>query len=219
MELSTGRGVSSVFVMTATVPIAENDVPPCPNRIRFALLLKHVEADLLRAARRLCRGNEDRAQDVVQETLLRAFAACCSGQWDLGRASFRQARSYLLQTATNHYINTYWRRRKWEADVSVDDLTWNGETAPTSLRARAADVPGMTLAADTMDETIEAALSTLPENQRIIVLLVDVEERTYEQAAMLLEIPTGTVRSRLARARASLRERLHGFAAERRWIP
>jgi RNA polymerase sigma-70 factor, ECF subfamily len=76
------------------------------------------------------------------------------------------------------------------------------------MRSRSAsDDEDATIARLTLG-TVEAALRSLPEDQRTVVLLVCVEEMSYAQAAAVLEIPVGTVMSRLARGRATLRQLL-----------
>ncbi len=188
------------------------------TRAAFAALAARCEADLLRVARRLCRGNEDKAQDFVQDALVRAYVAYREGKFDMN-ASFPETRGYLLRTVTNLFINDYRRHLKWDAGTDVDTLTAGGETGPEQTRARAADIPGYQLEGSALDEPLETALAVLSDASRLVVMLVDVEERTYEEAARLLEVPIGTVRSRLARARQQLRELLYTYAIERRLIP
>ena len=212
MELFTGGKASRCFV-------TENPPCPCANRARFARLVAATEGDLLRTARRLCSGNTDQAQDLVQETLVRAYSACVSGGWDLANAPFLAARSYLLRTATHLYINLFWRRRKWDAGLTVDELTFGGEAGPAATHAAAFDIPGAMLDAEGFDAPIEQALAALPTEQRLAVYFVDVQGGTYDEAAAAFGVPIGTIRSRLARARAVLREKLREFAQERRLIP
>jgi RNA polymerase sigma-70 factor (ECF subfamily) len=184
------------------------------RRERFARLAMTYEADMLRTARRLTGGNEDRAQDVVQDSLVRAYAAFLDGQFD--DAEPARARAYLLRIVTNLFINDYRRRTKWEAGVDVDTLTAGGETGPEATHAAAGDVPGAALLSGTLDEALERALEMLSDGLRLAVLLVDIQEYTYEEAAAALKVPVGTIRSRLARARFQLQESLRSWAQERR---
>ena len=84
------------------------------------------------------------------------------------------------------------------------------------------DDPSATLLARSFDSEIRDALLILSGEYRLILLLVDIEEMTYDEAATVLACPVGTVRSRLSRARQALRERLtayareHGYFRERR---
>jgi RNA polymerase sigma-70 factor (ECF subfamily) len=67
----------------------------------------------------------------------------------------------------------------------------------------------------TLDESLERALAALPDALRLTVILVDMQDLSYQEAAEKLDVPVGTVRSRLARARFQLAERLQGWAQER----
>lgn len=174
------------------------------RRTDFSALARVHEPDLLRAARRLCRGNEDRAQDLVQDALIRAYEAYAGGKFREGL----NARAWFLRILTNLYINDYHRRRRHSAEIDLDTLTSAGDTGPEAARAAPADVPGETLLAGTLDESLEAALATLSEGLRLCVLLVDIEGLDYAEAAKALHIPVGTVRSRLSRARLQLHAQL-----------
>jgi RNA polymerase sigma-70 factor (ECF subfamily) len=190
-------------------------------------MARRCEADLLRTARRLCgpaHGGEDRAHDLVQDALLRAYEAFLDGQYAdppveaaLTEAQRRRERAWLLRTLTNGFINEYRRRRKWEAGVTVDEVTAGGRLAPQpDLRAASRDTPGEALLAKALDEPLERALLSLSEGLRLCVVLVEIEGLDYAEAAMVLGIPLGTVRSRLSRARLQLQALLDKYGRERR---
>jgi len=183
-------------------------------RRQFMAIADRYMADLLRAARRLCGGNDDMAHDLVQETLLKGYAAFIDGKFQEGG----NMRAWLHRILTNHFINDYRRRTKWDAGVTVDTLTAGGEVGPASTRAAGGDVPDTALLARTFDEPLERALQTLSEALRTAVLLVDVEEYSYEEAARAMAVPVGTIRSRVARARYQLQELLHAYGRERRLV-
>jgi len=185
------------------------------RRAAFAALARAQETNLIRASRRLCRGDDDRAQDLVQDTLLRAYEAFAAGRFQEGAAT---PWPWLLRILTNLFINDYNRRRKWDAGVGLDTLTASGESGPTETHAPAADIPGQALLAATLDEELEKALASLPEGMRVCVVLVDMEGLEYAEAAKILSIPIGTVRSRLARARMLLYDRLQDYARRKRLI-
>ncbi|MDX1933212.1 MAG: sigma-70 family RNA polymerase sigma factor [Capsulimonadales bacterium] len=184
------------------------------ERERFAQIAKQCEAALMRAALRLCRGGNDCAQELVQEALVRGYEAFRAGKF---REGFSPS-AWLTRILTNNFINEYRRKQKWDAGVDVDTLTAGGEVGPESTRARASEVPESALLEGEFDEPLEKALNALPEGLRIVVLLVDVEERSYQEAAELLKIPVGTVRSRLSRARYALQDMLKEYARNRRII-
>jgi len=203
---------SNVF----SVQHAAHDAPDL-LRERFATVAARCEATLMRSAHRLTRGDDDRAQDLLQETLVRVYVACRAGKFDLD-VSPAESCAYLRRALMNLFINQYRRHIKWDAGIDVNTLTAGGETGPAQTRARSADVPGETQLRETLDEELECALDALSDASRLAVILVDIEEHTYEEAARLLEVPIGTVRSRLARARQQLRELLYTYAQERRIV-
>lgn len=143
---------------------------------------------LYRVARRMgCTAEE--AEDVVQTTLVKAYQA-----WE--RFDGRHLRSWLIRILRNERLMLL---RGAHPTESLDE--------PHALEA--ADQPfwdevSWKLAADRIKEEMER----LPEVYRMTVHLCDVEELTYEEAAEVMEVPIGTVRSRLFRARAMLRKRL-----------
>ena len=184
------------------------------RRAEFAVLVGEHEAAMLRTARRLCRGDDDRAQDVVQDALIRAYEAYSGGKFRAGL----NVRAWFLRILTNLYINDYHRRRKWEAAIDIDTLTSAGEAGPETLHAQPADVPGVALLESTLDEPLERALATLSDSLRLCVLLVDVEGLDYAEAALALGVPIGTVRSRLSRARYQLHALLSKYARQHGYL-
>jgi RNA polymerase sigma-70 factor (ECF subfamily) len=198
--------------MISMVRSGRGSIPP--ERERFAEIARRSEAALMRAALRLCRGGHDCAQELVQEALVRGYEAFRKGMFREGYSP----QAWLTRILTNYFINAYRRAAKWDAGVDVDTLTAGGEVGPPATHARQAEVPDAVLLDGTFDEQLERALNTLPEALRIVVLLVDVEEMSYAEAAEALRIPVGTVRSRLSRARYMLQDLLKEYAKERRLI-
>ena len=182
-----------------------------PPRERFATMVASCEGYLLGHARRLVRGDDDRAQDLVQDALVRAYEALLAGKF---REGFRPC-GWLGRILTNHFLNEWRRTRKWDAGITVDALTAGGEIGPASTRAPGVDAQ---LTDTLLDEALENALAQLPEALRITVVLVDIEEYSYAEAAQVLGVPVGTVRSRLFRARFTLQERLAYVAREKGWV-
>ncbi len=181
------------------------------KRREFALMARTHETALVRASVRLCRGRHDRAQDLAQDTLVRAYQAYLDGRFQHGASAW----PWLLRILTNLFINDLNHRRRWDADVDLDTLTLSGNAGPAQTHAAPADVPGMDLLARTLDEELEQALLRLSDSLRVCVLLTDMEGLSYEETAQALGIPIGTVRSRLARARMKLHDLLQDFAKRR----
>lgn len=189
-----------------TNPTDEQGIPAC--RAAFNRLLEQHEATVLRAARRMSGGNEDRAQDLTQDTLVRAYEAWLAGRFQQDT----NARAWLLRILTNLFINDYRRRKKWQADVAWEDVQERGPSPLETVRARPEETPEAALLTDLLDEPIERALASLAEGLRLCVVLVDIEGLEYGETAALLHVPIGTVRSRLARARLQLRNQLREYA-------
>jgi RNA polymerase sigma factor (sigma-70 family) len=149
----------------------------------------HILEQQIPALRRYAYGltrDHDAADDLVQDCLERALS-----RWLLHRKG-SDLTAWLFTILRNLYIDRYRASRRRGQHTSIDD---------------ALELP---VAAE-QDRTIEArnafaALDLLPEEQRSILLLIGVEDLSYEQAAQVLELPIGTVMSRLSRARQRLRE-------------
>ncbi len=179
------------------------------RRAAYQGVIAAQEAYLLRAATQMCRGRRDDAQDLTQETLIRGYEAFIEGRFAEGT----NARAWLMRILTNLYLNET-RRLKWRSEVDLEKLVREQSGAIAALQSPASDRPDAALLGGVLDEPLERALSALTEELRLSVLLVDVEEFTYAEAALILDIPVGTVRSRLWRARQLLQAALRDYAQE-----
>lgn len=177
------------------------------RRRDFARLIEEHQTTLLRSARRLCSGGEDQAQDLVQDALIRGYRAYLAGRFEEGT----NARAWLLRILTNLYFTEYQRHKRWDAGVDLDTLTGEGDTGPDALRAKETDRPEDVLLANSLDEPLELALKKLPDDLQTCVILVDIEELSYDEAATIMEVPVGTIRSRLFRARQKLHALLYSY--------
>jgi RNA polymerase sigma-70 factor (ECF subfamily) len=180
------------------------------RRTVFERLAREHATELYGAALRLAR-NPDDAHDLAQDALVRAYAAFDAF------APGTNFRAWLLRILTNCYITLY-RRRQRVVLVAWDDLTDANDAGPAATHGASRDEPEAALLARALDREIEAALSQLSEGVRLTVLLVDMEELSYEEAAAALEVPVGTVRSRLNRGREQMRGFLKEYARERRLV-
>ena len=151
----------------------------------FHNLIEDEIPRLRRYARALTRSS-DRADDLVQETLLRAIAK--AHLWQTGT----DIRAWLFTIMHNHYVNMVRRAMREEATVGIEQMS-------SSLVATADPTASRQL------RELERALACLPGNQREVILLVGLEGMSYETAAQILSVPVGTVRSRLSRGRDTLR--------------
>ena len=162
--------------------LEERTVEPegaCP-----ADLLAYIPA--LRRYATMLAGNRTAADDIVQEALTRAIEHL--DRFKPGT----NLRAWLIAIVRNFYLNAYARRRRERAWSSAEE-----ELALTpSIMASQADRVAL--------NELWSALDSLPAEQREVILLVAVEGLSYEEAAAVMRVPIGTIRSRLNRARAKL---------------
>lgn len=157
---------------------------------------------LYRVARSLSRGDAD-AEDLVQETVLRAYRA-------IERFDGRYPRAWLLTIMRNANIN---RARKKRPDLLSDpDLTFEQTEGENDQDQR----PEALIVEPVFEAVIEDAYRSLPDSFRQVVDLVDLNGLPYQEAADLLDIPVGTVMSRLHRARKRMRDQLVANGVTRR---
>jgi len=144
-------------------------------------------AILYRVARRLTH-SEDEASDLVQQTLMKAFQA-----WS--RFDGRYLRSWLIQILRNENLMRLRSSGKHE-EVELDDQIAIDEPFWDEVHWRA------------QVHRVLIELDRLPEEFKLAVTLCDIEQMSYEEAALAMEVPIGTVRSRLSRGRALIRSRI-----------
>ncbi len=152
------------------------------------------------------------AEDLVQETCLRAFRFF--DKFEPGT----NCKAWLLSILRNLFINRY--RQKRQAPEMVD---WEKiDQVYDSIVAQHADAeksgPEELLFSQVMDQEVEQALKGLPEEFRTAIILVDIEELSYEEAAKVMECPVGTIRSRVSRGRRMLQVALKEYALKRGMI-
>lgn len=165
---------------------------------------------LLRVARMLTH-DEHSAEDLVQETMMRAFRHI--GSFQPGT----NMKAWLMTILRRTHVDLYRRASRSVEAGSLDALAFE----PAGGQAASEEVvwPEPEAILERFDdETIESALRELPEPMRWVLLLVDVEQLSIEEAAKTLEVAPGTVKSRASRARARLREHLQPLAIQRGWV-
>ncbi len=149
--------------------------------------------------------DEDDANDLVQDTYLKAFRFINS--FERGT----NAKAWLFRILKNSFINDYRRKSREPSKVDYQDVettynsTEDAETeATTDLRTETVQ--------DMIGDEVANALNSLPVDFKTVIILCDIEGFTYEEMAKILDIPIGTVRSRLHRARNLLKEKLKTYA-------
>jgi len=166
------------------------------KRAEFAAIARQYEGALLRTAKRMCGSDHDLAQDIVQDTLVAAYRAYLDGRFD-----GRHPNAWLTRILTNSFL---YSRRQNRTDSGLDgEMIPNTEANDVSWSSKIPS-PDRNLLEGAFSEPLERALMSLPESQRLCVLLADVEELPYTEVAEALGVPIGTVRSRLARARMQM---------------
>jgi RNA polymerase sigma-70 factor (ECF subfamily) len=171
--------------------------------------MQYMDA-LYTAALRLTHNPAD-AEDLVQETYLKAYRAY--GGFEEGT----NLRAWLYRILTNTFINNYRskKRRPDETDIDeIEDLYLYKRLG--GLEAAAAGRSAEDELLDWFsDSEVKEAVEALPEQFRMAVLLSDVEGFSYKEIAEILDIPIGTVMSRLHRGRKALQRQLYEFAKSR----
>lgn len=167
--------------------------------------LVHLDA-LYRVALRLT-GNAADADDLVQDTMLKAYRA-----WDQFEPG-TNARGWLLTILRNAFINEYRRKRRQPEAVDVDAV----EPFAVFPDIQEEDPQGAFFDRIVDDEVLRA-IDQLPEAFRETLVLSDVEGLSYQEIARVLEVPVGTVKSRLFRARQMLQAKLYQYAVSMGYI-
>ncbi len=167
--------------------------------------LVHLDT-LYRVARRLT-GNATDADDLVQETMLKAYRA-----WDQYEKG-TNAKGWLLTILRHAFINEYRRRMRHPETVDVNAIE------PFAVFEDLQDEdPQGSFFDRIVDDEVLRAIDQLPEQFRETVVLSDVEGMSYEDVARILQVPVGTVKSRLFRARRMLQSKLYSYAVSMGYI-
>ena len=177
--------------------------PAPPDAEDFSAEALQFLGPLFATAMRLTRNRAD-AEDLVQDTFVKAFRS--SGQFKRGT----NLRAWLYTILHNTWRN---RRRDASRDAVEVDSEQVEQAAAGPGGGEPADTPERILMRSTLDADLQAALDELPDAFRQAVWLRDVEEFTYAEIAEMLNVPIGTVMSRISRGRRMLFERLSSTAA------
>jgi len=171
--------------------------------------MEHMPS-LYSAALRMTRNPAD-AEDLVQETYLKAYR---------GFGGFQEGtnlKAWLYRILTNTYINRYRQQQRRPDETELDGME------DFSLFQRIGGLEAVVASRSAEDELMDLfteqevkdAVEALPEQFRLAVLLADVEGFAYKEIAEILDVPIGTVMSRLHRGRKALQKRLYDFARAR----
>ncbi len=169
----------------------------CGNTSAYNGLVVKYQRQVYNLAYRML-GNAEDAGDLVQDTFLRAYSAL---------ASFRQDASFLtwLYKITSNLCIDNLRSRKSRSALSLDAEMEEGREPAASHRQAS---PEDTVIRDAVKDVVHHAILNLPEKYRAVVVMRHLQEMSVEDIAVTLDLPTGTVKTHLFRAREMLRERL-----------
>lgn len=165
------------------------------ERAERALYDAHVDR-VFRLCYRLANGDRHRAQDFTQETFARAFDRLegFRGESALG--------TWLHTIAVSVSLNGMRRVKRWhERETALEEAPQIGVAEPR--------------AEPDLKRRLRSAIEGLPEHYRVVFVMYDMEGYTHEEIGAVLELPVGTSKARLSRARARLRDQLAEFAADR----
>jgi RNA polymerase sigma-70 factor (ECF subfamily) len=175
--------------------------------------MEHMPS-LYTAALRMTRNPAD-AEDLVQETYLKAYRAFDSFQ------EGTNLRAWLYRILTNTFINSYRSKKRRPEQVDVDEV--EDLYLYRRLGALEAAAAGRSAEDEVLDlftdDDVKHALESLPEQFRMAVLLADIEGFSYKEIADIMDIPIGTVMSRLHRGRRALQKALFEFGLDRGLVP
>ena len=167
-------------------------------------------AQLFSTALRMTRSRSD-AEDLVQETYIKGWRSFHTFQ------EGTNLRAWLFRIMTNTYINKYNAQKRKGTEVELDDI----EELFLYKRLGSIDQSQLSSSAEDQmlelftDDEVKNALEELPEDFRVPVLLSDVDGFSYKEIAEMLEIPIGTVMSRLHRGRKAMQKMLYEYARDR----
>lgn len=152
--------------------------------------------------------NEEDANDLVQETYLKAYRFI--DKYDEGT----NAKAWLFKIMKNAFINQYRKKSKRPTQVDYEEVVGYHEEEEDTSFSSYLDLR-QEIYQDMMGDEITTAINALPVDFRTVILLCDIEGFKYEEIAKIVDIPIGTVRSRLHRARQMLKEKLREYATKK----
>ena len=162
---------------------------------------------LFKSALRMTRSVED-AEDLLQETYLKAY------KYYARFSEGTNFKAWLFKIMKNTFINSYRKKKLQPPKVDFDDVHEGLEETLADKAHASLDDPENWLMAVEMDHEVREALVSLPHDYKMVVLLADLEGFAYKEIAEMLDIPIGTVMSRLHRGRKALQKKLWDVAQE-----
>lgn len=175
-----------------------------------AAAMPFVDA-LYNTAYRMTRNAED-AEDLVQETYLKAY------KYYDKFSEGTNFKAWLFKIMKNTFINNYRKKQQVPPQSDFADIEESFESQVSERAKKKIADPEEELLENVLDEDVQRALDELPPDYRMVVLLADLEGFSYKEIAEILEVPVGTVMSRLYRGRRLLEQEMLRYAREHGYI-
>lgn len=192
--LERSQAAVAALDMNTTIQAAR-----CGDEWAFTYLVNYYRGAAERVAQHILR-TEEAAADAVQESLIKVHRA-------MPRFQDGNFRSWLLRIVTNTCYD-HLRKEKRRTAVSLDELSEESDGEITITSTIEANNPESAMLQDETMQTLLEAIETLPSWHKTVVLMIDVHGYDYAETAEILELPLGTIKSRLSRARSALRDDL-----------
>jgi RNA polymerase sigma factor (sigma-70 family) len=188
--------------------MAKKSAPSAYDLIFEKELLPHVGA--LQTFAYHLTYNQDDADDLVQETYMKAYRFI--DKYEQGT----NAKAWLFKILKNAYINEYRKKVRQPIKVDFEDIVTYHDTDDDRISGYS-DLR-QEIFEHMMGDEVTTAINSLPLDFRTVILLCDIEGFTYEEIASIIDVPIGTVRSRLFRARNLLKEKLTSYAQDHGYV-
>ncbi len=179
----------------------------------FNLLVRRHQKPLINFIARFT-GDKDNAEDLAQETFIRMFKA--ANRYKPGRAQFKTWMYFIAKNLCKNEIRNRGRRKRYQVDNIVsNDNSMDGNNEEIDLIASApadsAFQPEVALERKELRNTIQKAIAELPDQYRLPLVLRDIQGLSYDEIGNILELRSGTTKSRINRARLMLKDKLKSY--------